>query len=89
MSTAEVITLLEAYKTADKAVLKSNIIKYIKESKKYLKNTQALANDIGVSLQTVHAYKKIKGGCLPDAVSALKLCEALCITIEDLITEKK
>lgn len=86
MELQDIIKIGEQYNNTNKKIIKNNIIKYINESE-FNRDSQNLADEIGVSIQTIYSYRKQNIGNIPDFVIALKLADALNITINDLIQE--
>jgi len=84
MELQDIIKIGEQYNNTDKNIIKNNIIKLIQESQ-YNKNSQNLADELGISIQTIYSYRKINTGNIPDFVTALKLAELLNIKINDLM----
>ena len=84
MELQDVIKIGEQYNNTDKNIIKDNIIKYINKSE-FKRNSNLLADKIGISTQTIYSYKKINTGNIPDFVTALKLAEVLNIKINDLM----
>ena len=80
----EILKLNEQYINTDKKVIKNNIIMAIKESE-YNQNSQKLADKMGVSIQTIYSYRKLKDGNIPDFITALKLAKELNIKIKELM----
>jgi len=84
MELQNIITIADQYNNTDKNIIKNNIINYINESE-YVRDSQKLADKIGVSIQTIYSYRKQNIGNIPDFVTALKLVNELNIKIDDLI----
>ena len=84
MELKDIIKIGEQYNNTDKNIIKNNIINYINESE-YNKNSQKLADKIGVSVQTIYSYRKQNIGTIPDFITALKLVNELNIKINDLM----
>ena len=84
MQLQDIIKISEQYNNTDKNIIKNNIIKLINESE-YNRDSKKLADNLGVSIQTVYSYRKINEGNIPDFVTALKLVNELNIKIYDLM----
>ena len=84
MDIKDIIKISEQYNNTDKNIIKNNIIKLINESE-YNRDSKKLADNLGVSIQTVYSYRKINEGNIPDFVTALKLVNELNIKINDLM----
>jgi len=84
MQLQDIIKISEQYNNTDKNIIKNNIIKLINESE-YNRDSKKLADNLGVSIQTVYSYRKINEGNIPDFVTALKLVNELNIKINDLM----
>lgn len=84
MDLKDIIKISEQYNNTDKNIIKNNIIKLINESE-YNRDSKKLADNLGVSIQTVYSYRKINEGNIPDFVTALKLVNELNIKINDLM----
>ena len=82
-----IIELAEKYNNTDKKIIKDNMLKYIRISQ-YKRDSQGLADKLGVSLQTVYSYRKLNKGNTPDFATAIKLTKELNITINDLMEGK-
>ena len=72
MELQDIIKISEQYNNTDKNIIKNNIIKLINESE-YNRDSKKLADNLGISIQTVYSYRKINEGNIPDFVTALKL----------------
>jgi len=86
MELQNIIKIADQYNNTDKDIIKNNIINYINESE-YNRDSQKLADKIGVSIQTVYSYRKQEQGNIPDFVTALKLVNELNIKINDLMED--
>ena len=84
MELQDIIKISEQYNNTDKNIIKNNIIKLINESE-YNRDSKKLADNLGISIQTVYSYRKINEGNIPDFVTALKLVNELNIKINDLM----
>jgi len=84
MEFKDIIKIAEQYNNTDKNVIKNNIIKLINESE-YNRDSKKLADNLGVSIQTIYSYRKINEGNIPDFITALKLVNELNIKINDLM----
>ena len=84
MQLQDIIKISEQYNNTDKNIIKNNIIKLINESE-YNRDSKKLADNLGISIQTVYSYRKINEGNIPDFVTALKLVNELNIKIYDLM----
>jgi DNA-binding XRE family transcriptional regulator len=84
MEFKDIIKISEQYNNTDKNIIKNNIIKLINESE-YNRDSKKLADEIGVSIQTIYSYRKKNKGNTPDFMTALKLTKVLNITIDDLL----
>jgi len=84
MEIESIIKIGEQYNNTDKNIIKNNIIKLINESE-YNRDSKKLADNLGVSIQTIYSYRKINEGNIPDFVTALKLVNELNIKINDLM----
>ena len=84
MEIESIIKIADQYNNTDKNIIKNNIIKLINESE-YNRDSKKLADNLGVSIQTVYSYRKINEGNIPDFVTALKLVNELNIKINDLM----
>ena len=85
MAEREIIKLADQYNNTNKFIIKQNLMHYISDSQ-YDKDSQKLANIIGVSREAIYSYRKLTGN-VPEFITACKLVNALGINIEDLITE--
>ena len=88
MEIESIIKIGEQYNNTDKNIIKNNIIKLINESE-YNRDSKKLADNLGVSIQTIYSYRKINEGNIPDFVTALKLVNELNIKIYDLMEGSK
>lgn len=57
MEFKDIIKISEQYNNTDKNIIKNNIIKLINESE-YNRDSKKLADEIGVSIQTIYSYRK-------------------------------
>lgn len=80
----ELQNLIEKYNSINPATIKQNLVKHIEQSI-YRRNSQALANIIGVDLQTIYLWRQPKKGSNISFESALRLCNVLGISITELI----
>lgn len=79
-----IIDLVDKYNNTDRMTIKKNLLDHIKISD-YNRDSQKLADMIGVSVQTIYSYRKMNKGNVPDFTTALKLTKVLNITINDLL----
>ena len=84
MEIESIIKIGEQYNNTDKNIIKNNIIKLINESE-YNRDSKKLADNLGVSIQTIYSYRKINEGNIPDFITVLKLVNELNIKINDLM----
>ena len=84
MEIESIIKIADQYNNTDKNIIKNNIIKLINESE-YNRDSKKLADNLGVSIQTIYSYRKINEGNIPDFITALKLVNELNIKINDLM----
>lgn len=80
----ELQKLIEKYNSIDPATIKQNLVNHIEQSI-YKRNSQSLANIIGVDLQTIYLWRQPKKGTNISFESALKVCNVLGISITELI----
>lgn len=80
----ELQKLIEKYNNIDPTTIKQNLVRHIEQSI-YRRNSKALANIVGVDLQTIYLWRQPKKGSNISFESALKVCNVLGISITELI----
>lgn len=86
--TKQILDINTQYINTNPNIIKHNLIEHIKISK-YARQSSYLADILNVDLQTIYSYRKPKQGNVPTFINALKLCEVLNITIQDLMKDNK
>lgn len=78
----ELLILIEQYQDTDNHIIKSNIVKHIKQQK--LKS-KYIADKMGLDIQTIYLWRQPKKDTGIDFILAVKLAELLGINITDLM----
>lgn len=84
----ELITFIEKYESIDSSVIKKNIVKYIDKSE-YLERNKALAEKVGVGLETIYLWRQPQKKTSVSFSKLLKLADALEITVDQLIEKEE
>ena len=80
-------SLIAKYNATDSTVIKRNLVKII-DSSEYPRNSQALADKVELSVETIYQYRKIQKKTNINFEIALRLVNALGVKIEDLMEWK-
>jgi len=80
-------SLIAKYNATDSTVIKRNLVKII-DSSEYHRNSQALADKVELSVETIYQYRKIQKKTNINFEIALRLVNALGVKIEDLMEWK-
>jgi transcriptional regulator with XRE-family HTH domain len=77
-------SLIIRYNSTDSSIVKKNLIRLIDESE-YRRNSQELADKVGLNVQTIYLYRQIQKKTNISFEIALKLANALRVSVEELI----
>lgn len=84
ISMKELEELINKFKQVDPEKLKENIARYIRKSK-YNRDSQALADVMGVNLNTIYNYRQPNRTKGISFESLVKLCNILEISLDDIL----
>jgi transcriptional regulator with XRE-family HTH domain len=84
ISQKDLESLILKYNNTDSSVIKKNIIRLIDDSE-YRRNNQLLADKVGLKVQTIYLYRQIQKKTNISFEIALKLANALRVSVEELI----
>jgi DNA-binding Xre family transcriptional regulator len=80
----DVLQAIEKYNNAPQQTINKNLKRYLG-----VYRAEKLVEITGMKRSTVFSWAKTEGGNKPTFESALKICRALNISIDDLVTEHK
>jgi transcriptional regulator with XRE-family HTH domain len=80
----ELENLIEKYNNTDPTTIKKNLIRIIEDSE-YRRDSQALADKVGLSIQTIYLYRQYLKPTNISFEIALRLANVLGVRVEELI----
>ena len=76
--------LITKYNNTDPTIIKRNLARII-ENSEYRRDSQALADKVGLNIQTIYLYRQYLKPTNISFEIALKLANVLGVSVEDLI----
>lgn len=80
----ELENLIVKYNSTDPTIIKRNLIRIIEDSE-FRRDSQALADKVGLNVQTIYLYRQYRKSTSISFEIALKLANVLGVSVEDLI----
>jgi len=80
----ELENLIEKYNNTNPTIIKRNLIRIIEDSE-YRRDSQALADKVGLSIQAIYLYRQYRKPTNISFEIALKLANVLGVGVEELI----